>query len=264
MIKPFVWRATSEKSVKCNKKTKKTTLKRYSLYLTTCVLKHFQPKKRRNTQQEAQFQLEWNLFVFFGNISFWKCMDHHNWKRKIDKGKFIFFFTAVEFQTDHFELFKLWKKNSCCLFFWSSISFWFPLEEFIFTNVSASCSAFLRFCLVLNVCTGKMNAIWTISVCWALEASVLFFVYACIFLLVFFSAKTIGVLCNFNCRWCVWGQCLVVFLLLFLLGVTTTEFINKHNVSPFHGFPYSVLGVCDRICITLRGFRPQLFRKPPL
>lgn len=142
-------------------------------------------------------------------------MDHHNWKRKIDKGKFIFFFTAVEFQTDHFELFKLSKKNSRCLFFWSSISFWFPLEEFIFTRVSASCSAFLRFCLVLNVCTGKMNAVWTISVCWALEAGVLFFVYACIFLLVFFSAKTIGVLCNFNCRWCVWGQCLVVFLLLF-------------------------------------------------
>lgn len=155
------------------------------------------------------------ICYFFGNISFWKCMDHHNWKRKIDKGKFIFFFTAVEFQTDHFELFKLSKKNKpCCLFFWSSISFWFPLEEFIFTNISATCCAFLRFCLVWNVCTGKMNAIWTISVCWALEASVLFFVYACTFLLVFFSAKTIGVLCNFNCRWCVWGQCLVVFFVV--------------------------------------------------
>lgn len=29
-------------------------------------------KKRRNTQQEAQKQLEWNLFLFFGKISFWK------------------------------------------------------------------------------------------------------------------------------------------------------------------------------------------------
>lgn len=124
MIKPFVWRATSEKSVKCNKK--KTHPKTLLTLLDNVCDKTLSTRKKKKREEILNKKHNYNLngiCYFFGNISFWKCMDHHNWKRKIDKGKFIFFFTAVEFQTDHFELFKLSKKKQTMLLVFLVINF---------------------------------------------------------------------------------------------------------------------------------------------